>query len=154
MVSHKLDSVLRLEQELVDEPLLLLGILSARHKEIVADEYTLLVALVEEGELFEQTATPYTEDVGAHFTRLSYERAYLFVTLLGLEGITRYPVTATAEDLKAVYYNLEAEEIIVDCSLACDLRLGSLLGAIIVLTADLVDVIDNSDSSDTDLGAV
>jgi hypothetical protein len=33
----------------------------------VTDEYSLLIALVEEAEFLKQTATPYAEDIGTHF---------------------------------------------------------------------------------------
>ena len=120
----------------------------------MADEYALLVTFVEEARLLKEAAAPYTKYVGAHFTRLSDKGTYLFLTLLGREGIAGDPVTAAAEDLLAIDNYLEAEEVIVYCSLACHLGGDGVLSLVVIFTADLVDVVDNSDGSDAHLGAV
>ena len=154
MISHQLYRIFRLKKQLVDEPLLLLGILSARHKEIVADEYALLITFVEEYRSFKVTATPYSKHICSHITRALYECRYLFVTLLGGKGITRYPVTAATEYLFFIDYYLEAEEIIIHASRSSYLGLCRLRGYIVILRALGILMINNAYRSDTELSLV
>ena len=152
MISHKFNCILGLEKKLIYEPLLLLGILATRHKEIVANQYSLSVALIVECELLEQAAAPHSKYVSAHFSGVSHKCADLPITLLGLEGIARYPVSAAAEYFLFINYNAEAEEVIIKRTYTRYGGLNRLTCALVILTSNLVFVVNYSYSSYTEGG--
>ena len=126
VITHKLYRILGLKKKLLNEPLLLFGILTARHKKIVAHEYALSVALIEEAGCLKETASPYAEYICAHFLCALYKSTDLALALLGGKWITGHPVSAAAEYLLAVDYDLEAEEVIVIYSFLDNVSLSRL----------------------------